>query len=114
MRGRVVIHPGSGPGLSTYRLGQTGGVETVTLSLAQMPSHNHAVNAVSDLGDSNVPTDNFLSRTWPRVYSTGGTSVTMDSAMIANAGGSQAHTNIQPFVTMNCIIAIEGTFPSRN
>ena len=117
MRGRVPIHGGSGtgPGLSPYQLGAKGGVEQVTLTVNQIPSHNHGVTASTGFGDSNNPDGKILSRTWPRVYDTSlqaGESTSMNSQMIQNTGGNQGHENRQPYLAINCIIALQGIFPS--
>ena len=82
LRGRTAIGPRTGPGLSTQRLGQKGGVEDVTLTGAQMPSHDHTLPPSSD--------------------TTGST------------GGVQSHTNMQPYLALNYIIALQGIYPSRN
>lgn len=118
-RGRAVIGAGLGPGLSNYRLGQRGGVERVTLSVAQMPSHNHTatLQGQSAPGNQEGPGGTVLARdARDRGYSTAAPDVTMSSASIAvgNAGGSQSHENRPPFIALNWIIALQGLFPSRN
>src|ERR1022692_242896 len=60
LRGRAPIHMGQGPGLSLYIIGQNGGVETTTLSVNQMPTHNHTINATSNPGSSSHPNAQFL------------------------------------------------------
>ncbi len=124
LRGRVPVHAGQGPGLSNYRLGQRGGVEAVTLNANQMPSHNHAYSptATSSTATTADPQNARLATTpqnaaGVQTYSTDtdvNAHVTMTSDSTANTGGSQAHTNIQPFTTINYIIALQGIFPSRN
>ncbi len=117
LQGRAPMHPGNGPGLSDRRLGQKGGVKTVTLTEAQMPSHDHlglnpTVEVDGDPADLSVPTGNFLAVTTGsrnRIYREPG-----DMAKSgATAGGSQSHTNVQPYLTLNFIIALVGRFPSR-
>ncbi len=136
LRGRAPIAPGHGPGLSDYRLGQRGGLESVTLSLAQMPSHNHiasggatsnvklstddAVRTTPQAGD--VPAvGNFTSGiATEKVKSFGPANNTVDGQSITsgitigNNGGSQFHENRPPFLAVNYIIALQGTYPSRN
>lgn len=123
LRGRTAIGPRQGPGLSNYQLGQRGGLETVTLSAAQMPSHTHAttatLQATSTRGNSAVPTGNILaSKPRTDIYSDAAPDVSMDSAAVtlqnAATGGSQAHENRMPYLAINHIIALFGIFPSRN
>jgi microcystin-dependent protein len=112
----VAIHQGQGTGLSPYTIGQTGGTETVTLLQGQIPAHNHQVQCNISGGTQASPAGGY-----PAVESTG-TSLdystaatgTMNSAMIEPIGGSQPHTNIQPFLCVNFCIALQGIFPSRN
>lgn len=117
LRSRVPVHPGQGPGLSNYVLGQTAGVETVTLTQNQLPSHTHAVNAVANGGNQAAPTGNL-----PAVESTGTSQNYSNAAatgqmgpnMIGNTGGNQPFTVVQPYQCLNYIIALYGIFPSRN
>lgn len=114
VRGRVIIHAGHGPGLSDYRLGQKGGSETETLTANQMPSHTHTLRGSSGSATSADPTGNVLASTGrTRVYADSA-NVNMDASAIANNGGSQPHNNIQPYTVLNCIIALQGIYPSRN
>ena len=116
LRGRVAIHEGNGPGLSDYRLGQKGGTEHVTLTTAQIPSHSHNLGADSAAGTSNVPTNNILANTggFDNEYSTNNPNTNLKSSAISNTGGGQSHTNIQPYLAVNYIIALVGVFPSRS
>lgn len=116
LRGRVAIHPGSGPGLSTYRQGAIGGTETNTLLVSQMPSHSHTVNAVDDDGNASVPNGNVPAGTkvLDQEYSSDTPNATMGNNMINNTGGGQPVNNIQPYATVQFIIALEGTYPSRS
>src|SRR6266545_3110394 len=120
LRGRVPIHPGQGPGLSNYGLGQTCGEETHTLITSDMPAHNHAAQAsgVAAGGNSGSPGGN----TWASSSNRDGiyNNAAPDSPMATNnitvgiTGGSQPHNNLQPYLGINFIIALEGIFPSRN
>src|SRR5258705_413287 len=115
LQGRAPMHPGQGPGLSIHDLGESGGVETVALSQAEIPAHNHtvilaAVNAPATTAD---PENNLPARTAENAYGSRGTSVDMAAGSLASTGGSQAHNNMQPFLTLNFIIALQGVFPPR-
>lgn len=131
LRGRVPIGPRQGPGLTFYREGQKGGAEDVTLTQAEMPSHSHATNvqttanmlAESRPGTASTPAGNMLAA-GTNIFRPNAVAddVTMDSAMLQvdttvtvnNAGGSQSHNNMQPYLAVNYIIALFGIFPSRN
>ena len=114
LRGRAAMHPGRGPGLSSRRLGEKGGVEDVTLNVNQMPSHNHTIQAGNTGGDDTNPTTakGFASAS-DDLYLENAPGTTMQSQIVSNAGGSQPHTNMPPFGCVNYIIALVGIFPSR-
>lgn len=116
LRGRAPIGPRNGPGLSSYREGQKGGQEHVTLNTTEIPSHSHSVNAVSSAGNNAAPQNNLLANTvgFDREYSNASPDVQMNSRMINNSGGNQSHENRQPFIAINYIIALQGVFPSRS
>ena len=122
LQSRVPIHQGTGPGLSTYVIGGAGGVENVTLLNNQMPAHNHMVNCQTATGTvtapaGNYPAGNQVNRDTGVAVDTTfdpATTGTMNPAVIGLAGGSQPHANLQPYLTVNFIIAIDGIFPSRN
>ncbi|HST28883.1 MAG TPA: tail fiber protein [Rudaea sp.] len=109
LRGRAPIHVGSG-----HTLGERGGEQAHTLSIGEVPAHIHLVNAspAADNTNTPVPTGNFLASPLSQTYSGGGTLAAMDPSTIANVGGSQAHLNMQPFLTINFCIALQGIFPS--
>jgi microcystin-dependent protein len=117
MQGNVPMHPGQGPGLSLHDLGETGGSETVTLLESEIPSHSHSVGAQTvPLGGVAAPAGATLSRPASgTLYFTGGSPslVTMSPSVIAPVGGNQPHTNLQPYVTLNFCIALQGVFPPR-
>lgn len=117
LRGRVPLSSGSGPGLSSYPLGESGGTETVTLTSKEMPSHSHTVNAVSSDGNQGNPSNALPageSSTKGDLWSTASADITMNASMVANTGGSFPHNNLQPFLALNYIIAVEGIYPSRS
>lgn len=118
LQGRAPMHPGRGPGLTSRRLGQKGGVEMVTLSEAQMPSHTHAMRGtaagLSGLANSSDPADAAFAITTGDSYSDAGDLVSMAQQALPDAGGSQPHNNMQPFLTMSFIIALVGLYPSRS
>lgn len=116
LRGRVPMGQGQGPGLSPRTLGEAGGTEFVTLNSTQIPAHNHPLNAVSDAGDASAPAGNYLANSGAldKEYKATGTVVQMNASAVGSAGGSQPHTNLQPFLVLNFYIAVEGIFPSRN
>ena len=120
LRGRVPIQQGQGPGLSPYILGQASGVENVTLLISNIPAHTHSLGASSGQGDSPSPegavpavtVDPNSQQPLNSYASTPNTS--MAATSVGLAGGSQPHTNIQPYLSINFIIALEGIFPSRS
>jgi microcystin-dependent protein len=119
MQGRVPMHPGRGPGLTSRRLGQRGGTEMVTLSEAQMPNHNHAVTVYNAGFASPLasPGGNNLSENVANgnLYTNTQTGSNMlNENVLVNEGGSQPHNNLQPFLAMNFIIALVGLYPSRS
>ena len=113
LQGRAPMHPGRGPGLTARRLGQQGGSETVTLTEAQMPSHNHTLRGTGSIGTEPSPQNNFWGENTRRPYGAGN-SAQLSSQTINNSGGSQPHNNMQPFLVLNFIIALIGLYPSRN
>ena len=114
MRSRVPAGQGQGPGLSPYAEGQAGGAETVTLTAAQMPGHAHPVKASSSPAGSGQPEGRALARSASHIYTaTPDASTVMNADMLSDAGGSQPHDNIQPYLAVNFCIALFGIFPSR-
>jgi microcystin-dependent protein len=107
-RGRVPIHQGSG-----FIEGQAGGQEFHTVTMSEMPAHNHFVNASNLPGTVNTPSGNYLANSNVSPYRTTA-DTTLSPTEITNVGGSQPHENRQPFIVLNFIIALIGIFPSRN
>ena len=111
LRGRTPIHVGAG-----HTLGERGGEQAHTLNIAEVPFHTHAVAASSTAtGGSATPNGNYLGG-GNNVYQSanGGTVTTMRPDTVTNTGGSQAHLNMQPFLSLNLCIALQGIFPSPN
>ena len=120
LRGRAPVHAGSGPGLTTRSLGTKSGAEAVTLTEAQIASHNHNMGVANAIGTTDAPAGNVLAR--PRVagadppvnaYTTP-QNEQLKADAITMTGGGQSHANMPPFLVINFIIALVGIFPSRN
>ena len=114
LRSRVAIHEGQGSGLSPYTIGEAGGAETVTLTVGQMPSHAHYLKVSGAAATSTTPSGNVLARATANVYGANSDGSKMHAGTIPVTGGSQPHTNVQPFLAVNFCIALQGIFPSRN
>jgi len=115
LRGRVPVGMGQGSGLSSYFLGQNGGVENVTLNVSQLPSHAHVINPAASSGEQ---TTNRPDNAFPAVGGYYGTTTNVSFAMgaptLAATGGGLSHNNIQPVLGINWIISLFGIFPSQN
>lgn len=114
LRGRVPLHFGQAPGLSPYQIGQAGGSETVTLLLPQIPAHNHGLLASNSEADNATPDGRLLAQAREVTYTSGTANTQMNPQAIAPTGGSQPHPNLQPYLTINFVIAVQGIFPSRD
>jgi microcystin-dependent protein len=107
-RGRIPIHQGNG-----HPLAETAGMESVSLAVNQIPIHTHAQLANSQPANQNVPTAQVLAQaTTVDAYVTGGPFVTLSPVSISPVGGSQPHTNFQPYLCLNYIISLFGLIPS--
>lgn len=114
-RGRLPIHAGQGPGLSERRLGSKGGAENVTLTVNQMPSHSHPLQASSEAATAASPQGEVLGETLTdRVYRPDTADASMASSAVTNTGGSRSHTNEMPYLCVHFIIALFGIYPSRH
>jgi microcystin-dependent protein len=113
MQSRVPAHWGQGQGLSPVKLGEVGGVEAVTLTRQQMPTHNHLVAASSKAGDNVSPVANLLA-SGTKLYSAEPQATTLMPEAVGATGQNQPHPNIQPYLVLNYVIALVGIFPSRD
>ena len=115
LNGRAATHQGSGPGLSNYVLGEQAGAEVVTLTPNALPVHSHAMRADAAIGTSDLPTGRYPARNAAGVpvYGIDPSGILGDAA-IGLTGNNQAHDNMQPYLTMNFIIALYGIYPPRN
>lgn len=119
LQGRAPMHPGRGPGLTEKRLGQLGGSETVTLTEAQIPNHSHnqlGSNEESEFDGTNNPQNALPGSVegGKELYANPSNLQPISDAAIENTGGGQPHNNMQPYLTMNFIIALQGLYPSRS
>ncbi|MDQ3817863.1 MAG: tail fiber protein [Acidobacteriota bacterium] len=115
LSGRAPMHQGQGPGISqNYVIGQTGGVELVTLTANQIPVHNHAFLVNSSIGTDTNPTSKFLGApVTGKAYIAGTPDKFMATTILNVVGGNQPHENMQPFLTISFIISLFGIFPSQ-
>ena len=118
LQGSVPLHvggSGAGPGLSIYDLGETTGVESVTVLESEMPAHSHALNAQTvDQGDNRIPGPG-LNLANEQIYAPATTdTVQMNAAAITPAGSSQPHNNLMPYLALNFCIALQGVYPPRS
>ena len=110
LRGNVPIHMGSG-----HTLGEKGGEQAHTLKTAELPTHVHSLNATSSASNQIIPGSALLgtSAATDPIYGNASSLVAMDPSSISNVGGSQAHNNMMPFLTLSFCIALQGIFPSQ-
>jgi microcystin-dependent protein len=109
LRGRLPLHQNDSAG---FILGRTGGAEEVTLTTNQMPAHTHPLVATTAVGTAASPQGSVLAASGSsNVYRLGPTAVALSSQAVAPAGGSQPHTNFQPYLCVNFIISTVGAFP---
>ncbi len=125
LRGRVPIGPGHGPGLSSYNLGQRGGVQSVTLNTTQIPNHTHAAAGTVKANFSPIspattgnPTGGNFANAASNTYNTTPADIEMAAnnvnVTVGNTGGNLSHENRQPFLSIYYIICLQGVFPSRS
>lgn len=114
LRGRLPVHAGLYSG-TTYTVGQSAGVETVTLTSNQLPVHGHTFGAATGGTPTSSPSNGVLGAAGggAKAYTTGSPGVDMGPSLAAQ-GGNQAHDNIMPFLAVNFIISLFGIFPTQN
>ena len=117
LQGCAPMQQGQGQGLSDRFLGETSGTESVTLLQTEIPVHTHTMNASSDVASNNAPSNAALARPLGRGNSlyttTNSPQVTLAFEALAPAGGGLPHNNMQPYLTLNFCIALQGVFPPR-
>jgi microcystin-dependent protein len=106
-RGRAAIHVGNG-----HALGERGGEQAHTLSISEIPTHTHVFQGTSNNADNAAATGNLLA-TSNNLYAPFANPTSLSPTTVANVGGSQAHLNMQPFLTISFCIALQGIFPSQ-
>ena len=124
LRGRCAVGIGQGPGLSQRAQGEMSGTENVTLIQTQMPAHTHNLMASTADGTTNVPTEAVIAANKVPIdrsnvvdgnaFVQSSPNTVMNPQSIGAAGGNQPHNNMQPYLAMNYVIALEGIYPSRD
>lgn len=117
LQGRAPMHPGRGPGLTSRRLGERNGAKTVILTENQLPSHTHEYRLSSEMADeagSSDPAGNSPAVPRRSRRYLGQATSLVNGALLPSAGGNVAHNNMQPYIGLNFIIALTGTYPSRS
>jgi microcystin-dependent protein len=109
LQSRVAIHQAE-----DFVMGQTGGVEDVTLLVSQIPSHAHAIGAIHTDGNKPTPAGALFAASSADQYVPVASATSAMGNMVSQAGGNQPHTNIQPYLALTCIIALYGIFPSQD
>jgi microcystin-dependent protein len=108
LRGRIPLHFGNG-----FTLAETGGVETVTLTVSQIPAHTHPMLASNDIPTQQTPGTNLTGQAANKIYRAGTANIVMNPNAVAQTGGSQPHNNFQPYLCVDFIISLFGIFPSQ-
>jgi microcystin-dependent protein len=115
LRDRVPMHTGTGPGLTPRQLGENGGAETVTLLESEIPQHTHTAYGTGSDATAQSLQGNVPATGGENAYAIAGTrtTVAMSPQALSPTGGSAPHNNLQPYLVLNFIIALEGIFPPR-
>jgi microcystin-dependent protein len=114
LQGRVPMHQGTGNGLTARIIGEMSGTETVTLTVNQIPSHQHAPQASASGGTQASPTNGVWAASTLGQYSSGTPAAAMDPTSLGGSGGNQPHENMIPFLTVSNIISLFGIYPTPN
>jgi microcystin-dependent protein len=115
LQGSAPMHQGQGPGLSERVVGEQGGEQAVTLLTTEMPAHSHTLMATNQLSQLPDPQNHALARANANAYAQNPASFTqMKTDAVGQAGGSQPHNNMHPYLTLTFIIALQGVFPPRS
>lgn len=116
LRGRLALHPGQGPGLSQYVLGQVGGSEQVTLNGGNLGPHNHGALGTNNAANNPDPVGQGWAADGAGIATqyAGSANGQMHASAVGITGGGQPHNNIMPVLTLNYCIALQGIFPARN
>jgi microcystin-dependent protein len=109
LQGRVATHRGAG-----HIIGERAGEVAHTVTQAEMTAHTHTLTVNGSSGNTGVPAGNFLADTVDKIYATPQSFIPLSNGTVGNAGGSQPHNNMQPYLVLNFIVALIGVFPSRN
>ena len=117
LQGSTPVHAGQGNGLSEYFLGQQGGSQFTTLLISEIPFHNHALMGANETGEQKTLANNaaLVNAAGGNIYQTN-TSANLtqfNPQAVSIAGGSLPHNNMQPYLTVNFCIAMQGVFPPR-
>jgi microcystin-dependent protein len=114
LSGRLPIHMGTGPSGVTYQIGEAAGVESVTLTTQQIPTHNHSVLASTNLATQANPGNALLAQsTAAKMYYEDATNASLSASTLQPVGGSQPHENMQPYLAVSFIISLFGIFPTQ-
>lgn len=113
LMGRVPIHQGQGPGMSNYVLGEMGGVENVTLTLDQIPAHNHLFDVSTIAATASNPSQSLLGNATANLFIRDTVTDQMNPNSVAHAGGNQPHENMMPYLGINFIISLYGIWPPQ-
>lgn len=112
LQSRVPMHAGTFSG-QTFQLGEMAGVESVTLTIQQIPVHNHALLGSTTTALSQLPGGNIAAQSTGQVYTTANSPIDMSAQAVQPVGGSQPHENLQPYLCINFIISLFGIYPQQ-
>ena len=107
LRGRIPVHQGL-----NFTLAETGGTEEITLTVQQIPVHSHPLLVSADVPSGNSPANSMPGQSAAKLYRPGSPTVNLNTAVMGTTGGSQPHSNFQPYLCVNFIISLFGIFPS--